>query len=307
MVFGRAFSLITTSPNTIRNILVPKRLSMKNLLQRRNRLALFSSGVESNYNEQTKVGTTGNHDKEGFVEETFVSPWHPDLVSANNKTRFRQHVNPLARRFQMSTDLPEGWPASEFSDLKRPLHVDIGCGKGGYLLDLATKDKKEELNETKNYLGLEIRPTVAAYARERVEKHELTGLVSFLGCNANVDLERILSLYRDSGGGVLEIVSIQFPDPHFKKNHGKRRVVTPELVDTLARFLPRSSRVFLQSDIKEVFDGMRMTFRDSCSFQDEVPEVEAYLEENPTGVPTEREVSVLDKNLPVYRTLFRRV
>ncbi|WP_088891809.1 hypothetical protein [Leptolyngbya ohadii] len=33
-------------------------------------------------------------------------------------------------------------------------------------------------------------------------------------------------------------VSIQFPDPWFKKRHQKRRVVQPELVAELAEFLP---------------------------------------------------------------------
>ena len=35
----------------------------------------------------------------------------------------------------------------------------------------------------------------------------------------------------------MAFVSIQFPDPHFKVRHSKRRVVTPELVATLAKFM----------------------------------------------------------------------
>jgi hypothetical protein len=34
--------------------------------------------------------------------------------------------------------------------------------------------------------------------------------------------------------------------------------------------------------------------------------VEEYLPENIFGIPTEREVSVLEKGLPVYRTTFKR-
>ena len=33
---------------------------------------------------------------------------------------------------------------------------------------------------------------------------------------------------------------------------------------------------------------------------------EEYGMENPLGIPTEREVSVLKKGLPIYRTLFKR-
>ena len=35
-------------------------------------------------------------------------------------------------------------------------------------------------------------------------------------------------------------------------------------------------------------------------------EEEEYRMENPLGIPTEREVSVLKKGLPIYRTLFKR-
>ena len=52
----------------------------------------------------------------------------------------------------------------------------------------------------------------------------------------------------------------------------------------------------------------RETIREFGSdyFMDTIEDLDEYMEENPIGVPTEREVSVLDKDLPVYRTVFRR-
>ena len=41
-------------------------------------------------------------------------------------------------------------------------------------------------------------------------------------------------------------------------------------------------------------------------FQDTRENLEDYLEENMFGIPTEREVSVLEKGLPVYRAVFTR-
>jgi tRNA (guanine-N7-)-methyltransferase len=84
--------------------------------------------------------------------------------------------------------------------------------------------------------------------------------------------------------------------------------------------------VFLQSDVKEALEAMREKFVegdvddgpgkkyfDEWSFDtndekvgvDEGEERE-YGMENPLGVPTEREGSVLVRGLPVYRTLFKR-
>lgn len=284
-------------------------------------------------------------------EEPYLPPWStaaPRNPSSKAFSRFRQHVNPLSRRFQMPTDLPDNWPRSDFQDVTLPLYLDIGCGKGGFLLELvgrrhgtreetAAKDDdfmhmSKELFEDAtstwlpdkmNYLGLEIRPGVSQYAQSRVEKRGLDGMLSFVGCNANVDLGRLLALYQEAadakessnkgGNNRPAFVSVQFPDPHFKKSHNKRRVVTPELVATLARFMKEGDVVFLQSDIEEALEAMRERFveDDGERYFEEWSDASGNIEQkygmaNPLGIPTEREVSVLKKGLPVYRTLFKR-
>jgi len=329
-----------------------------------------------------------NNNNEADEATTYTPPWSTPIIASKkfNNSRFRQHVNPLARRYQMSAELPDNWPASVFTNVSRPMYLDIGCGKGGFLLELvgrrhgkqdeqqlevsdaattaagagaATTDDAEDdgatkkfkvirddsyMNSTKsytdttsdflppemNYLGLEIRPGVSQYSQQRVTKRGLDGILSFVGCNANVDLDRLLSLYQDainrssSGDGdgdggddiQLSFVSIQFPDPHFKKSHVKRRVVTPALVKTLAKYMKEGDVVFLQSDIKDALEAMRDQFVEGVglTYYNEwtgdgataTGGDEEYAMENPLGIPTEREVSVLKKGLPIYRTLFKR-
>jgi len=243
--------------------------------------------------------------------EAPYTPWtDPKLTERvtkkkrNNNSRFRQHVNPLSREYQKPAPLPEAWPKNVFDEPTKKLHVDIGSGKGGFLIDLATRKSSPH-----NLLGLEIRPGPALYAKDRVSIHKVQGALDFLGCNANVDLDRIASLYKSSSGleFPLDLVSIQYPDPHFKKQHAKRRVVTSTLVRTAAKFMAPGTRVFLQSDIQSVLDEMRQRFRDSGGlFKDTIEATDKYLEMNPLGVPTERELSVLNKGLPVYRSLLLR-
>ena len=81
-----------------------------------------------------------------------------------------------------------------------------------------------------NVLGLEIRKPLAEKNRE-----EAAGVANlgFISCNANVDLSRILHGVNEHSA--VERVCIQFPDPHFKMKHRKRRVVQPELVDVARR------------------------------------------------------------------------
>ena len=278
------------------------------------RVSAFSTTprAERKYTKPPEVScaATDAKIKEILNDDDKYSPWNNPGLAERAKTnkqafRSRQHVNPLAKKFQQPTTLPEGWPRNVFDDLSKPIFLDIGCSRGGFLIDMASQRPDDY-----NYLGLEIRPIVVYHAKERVEKHGLQGSLDFVGCNANVDLERLLSLLtksKEENRGEVEMVTIQFPDPHFKARHAKRRVVTPELVTTLARFMPHESTVFLQSDVQSVLDEMRLQFREQFEyFEDSLESVEKYIPENILGVPTEREISVLERDLPVYRAAFKR-
>ena len=83
--------------------------------------------------------------------------------------------------------------------------------------------------------------------------------------------------------------------------------MTAELIETLAKFMPTDAQVFLQSDIQSVLDDMRERFREYPQyFTDTIESFDEYIPENPLGVPTEREISVLKKDLPVFRSMFKR-
>lgn len=56
-----------------------------------------------------------------------------------------------------------------------------------------------------------------------------------------------------------------------------------------------------------VFDDFRSQFRLHHEyFTDQIDSEEEFLEENPLGIGTEREITVLKHDLPVYRTVFHR-
>lgn len=98
-------------------------------------------------------------------------------------------------------------------------------------------------------------------------------------------------------------VTIQFPDPQFKKKHKKRRMVQPPLVAAIAQYLEPGARVFIQSDVEEVAVEMREAFAEHGAFVDQSEDGQ-WMQDNPMGVRTEREMLVLSQGLPVYRTVF---
>lgn len=208
----------------------------------------------------------------------------------------RQHVNPLSRFYQLPRPLP---PAEAlFADPDRPLHLDLGSARGRFLLALAP------LQPERNHLGLEIRrPLVAAAEADRLALG-LTNL-AFLFANANISLPAWLETLAP---GRLELVSLQFPDPWFKRKHHKRRVLQPALLHALALALAPGRQLFIQSDVLELIEPMRALVEASGCFSCSGPEPRdtPWLAHNPLPLPTERERHVLAQGLPVWRLLFRR-
>jgi len=205
--------------------------------------------------------------------------------------RVRQHVNPLAIKYQRSIDLPD-WK-EVYGDLSWPLHLDIGCGRGRFLLEMA------QLHPHRNFLGLEIRESLVEKANQQSQALKLSNL-HFLFCNANISLGAILSTWEKE---VLQWVTIQFPDPWFKKRHQKRRVVQPQLLDEIAAHLMPKGLVLVQSDVQSVALEMVRCLDHHPAF---TRQTEGWLAANPLPVPTEREKVVVAQGKPVYRALFVR-
>lgn len=205
--------------------------------------------------------------------------------------RVRQHVNPLSDKFKDPVTPPD-W-SEIFADPSLPLHLDIGCARGRFLQKFAP------IEPNWNFLGIEIRQPLVDAANEWRDGQALRNL-HFIFCNINNSLEPLLQSFPK---GALQRVSIQFPDPWFKRRHQKRRVVQPELVQQLADGLSKGGVVFLQSDVLEVEEEMCDRFSENPNFQRQAQD---WLAENPLPVPTEREIATQNKGEPVYRAIYHR-
>lgn len=204
--------------------------------------------------------------------------------------RVRQHVNPLSQKYQTSI-APLDW-SQIYTRPEQPLHLDLGCARGHFLLKMA------QLRPEWNFLGIEIREPLVEQANQQRTELGLTNLC-FLSGNANTSLRSLL------GPNSLQAVTIQFPDPWFKRRHQKRRLVQPPLVVDLAACLRPGGRIFVQSDIQEVAAEICDRLREHPAF---VPQGndQGWITENPMPAPSDRERVTLEKGEPVYRALFMR-
>jgi tRNA (guanine-N7-)-methyltransferase len=204
------------------------------------------------------------------------------------RVRVHQHVNPLAPYYRFTPSPIE--LENVFADAALPLFLDIGSARGRFILKMA------DLDRARNFLGVEIREPLVEEANRLARDKSLTNL-HYEFCNAMVALDKLLEKIPDR---LLETVTIQFPDPWFKKKHAKRRMVNPELVETVVRRLAPNGKIFVQTDIEFLAEEMFTLFRR----RGELRELSA--EENPFPVKTEREKAVEEKDLPVFRRIFQK-
>lgn len=205
------------------------------------------------------------------------------------RARVHQHVNPLAKYFRELPIEPLD-PDEVFDDPGLPLHLDVGCARGRFILEMARIEKGW------NFLGVEIREPLVDDAN-KIRDEERLGNLHYEFCNATIDLDELL---KEIPEGILKAVSIQFPDPWFKKRHAKRRMVKGSMVETIVRHLAEDGSILLQTDVDFIAEEMLEEFLRTGEFEME------QLDENPLAVKTERETAVENKQMPVYRYLLWR-
>ena len=206
----------------------------------------------------------------------------------------RQHVNPLSQFFQRPLALPS--KSRLFRNSQNPIHLDIGSAKGEFLIELALK------YPSWNFLGLEIREPMVSLSERKRTKLELDNL-KFLFCNVNVSLEEWLS---DLDNDQLRRVTLQFPDPWFKRKHFKRRVLKTSLLNSISRYMSKDGELFIQSDILKLIESMTNIIDNSNYFYRKDSQGLKWLDKNPYNTFTERELFVIKQKLPVYRAMYIR-
>ncbi len=208
----------------------------------------------------------------------------------------RQHVNPLSNVFNSVKSIP---PLQDiFNDFTKPLHLDIGCGPGNFLINLANHNKNW------NYIGLEIREKLVNKSKLQLKDESIDNLFFAFG-NAAYIIEDCIEKFP---ANIVSSVSFNFPDPWFKKKHHKRRVIQPKLIHKLSKIMSNGGYISIKSDVKELFDYMDMTIIDTKSFINYIyQDGEIYNSYNPINLKTNRETYAIGKKLKVFEKLYKKI
>lgn len=121
-----------------------------------------------------------------------------------------------------------------------PLHIEIGMGKGRFLMDMA------KLHPKVNYVGIEKYSSVLLRAIQKMEEEELPN-VRFI----RMDAEEITNVF---GREEVDRIYLNFSDPWPKDRHAKRRLPSRQFLARYDEILKKDGTIEFKTDNRLLFD-----------------------------------------------------
>ncbi len=131
-------------------------------------------------------------------------------------------------------------PRSWFDNPSKPLEIEIGSGKGTFLLQEAIQ------RQDVNYLGFEWAGEFYRYAADRIRRNHLNNVKVIYG-----DATEFLKFWCEEQ--VAHVIHLYFSDPWPKKRHHKRRVVQDDSLRSFHRVLSKEGEVRIVTDHDELW------------------------------------------------------
>jgi tRNA (guanine-N7-)-methyltransferase len=169
----------------------------------------------------------------------------------------------------------------------RPIELEIGPGRGWFLVE------RLESSPESRIVGLEIRRKWATVVDRRLAARGFGERARVFAEDARFALPRFPA-------ACAKIVFVHFPDPWWKKRHQKRLLLTPELVEQIARVLAAGGELFVQTDVEERARAYQETIAANPCFEP------ISVADNPFGARSPRERRAIADRLPITRLLYRR-
>lgn len=126
----------------------------------------------------------------------------------------------------------------DFKDNSKPLHIEIGMGKGNFILNKALE------NPDINFIGIEKYSSVASVAIKKMMEYNLDNLRVIISDISN--LEELLT-------GKVDVIYLNFSDPWPKDRHAKRRLTHENFLRLYDKFFKNDCVIYQKTDNDDLF------------------------------------------------------
>ena len=165
----------------------------------------------------------------------------------------------------------------------RKLHVEIGMGKGNFIIEMA------KLHPDINFIGIEMYDSVLLRAVQKLENIDLPNL-KLIRFDAT-EIEKIFEKEIDT-------IYLNFSDPWPKNRHEHRRLTSRRFLERYDKIFKKQKHIIQKTDNRKLFEYSVKSFTD---YGYKIKDISLNLhEDTKDNVETEYEKKFSSLGLPIY-------
>lgn len=194
-----------------------------------------------------------------------------------------KHIKGAEEEVNNSSYVIEEFNKNVFNN-DNPIHIEIGMGKGNFIIDNAIKYPNI------NFIGIEKYDSVMVKAIRRLNELDLPNLRLI-----RMDANKIDEVFKKQ----IDTIYLNFSDPWPKERHAKRRLTSPIFLEKYSKIFKDKKRIIMKTDNRKLFEYSIMMFNE---FHYHISKISLNLYEDDIedNIPTEYEVKFSSRGYPIY-------
>lgn len=182
--------------------------------------------------------------------------------------------------------------------VERPIHIELGCGKGQFIANLGVK------NPNINFIGVDLIDTMLGLAKRNVEevyKRENREIDNVILTRCNI--EQILTMMDENDQ--VERIYINFCNPWPRGKHHKKRLTHTRQLELYKTFLKQGGEIHFKTDDDNLFSDSLHYFEDA-GFEIVWKTYDLHNEGIEDNIITEHETMFSDQGIKIKALIAKR-
>lgn len=183
-------------------------------------------------------------------------------------------------------------------DNSNPLHIELGCGKGSFIANLASQ------NRSINYIAVDMIEAMLGLSKRNIEKaYDYKDPENLFLIRENIELIDRVFDKEDK----IERIYINFCNPWPKKKHNKKRLTYPRQLEMYKAFLVDGGKIYFKTDSDFLFEDSIGYFKE-CGFEIEKITYDLHEEDIFDGnIETEHEKMFSEEGIKIKALIARKI
>ena len=167
------------------------------------------------------------------------------------RIRYKKWARPELEASEFYIDNPEEYKGKWnklFKNGEQPIHLELGCGKGQFISQLAVQ------NSDTNYIAIDLVDAMLGLAKRNVEQlyqeqnKEVDNVIL-----TRFDIERITLILGEKDN--IKRIYINFCNPWPKGKHRKKRLTHTRQLEKYRTFLSKDGEIYFKTDDDDLFNA----------------------------------------------------